>query len=120
MRSFTAEAVIAALAGEVRQTVAASPGATVRVRLRSTARLLRLPVSRVGDWFYGEVRRVEAHEADQIRHYAAEARRRLARREREYSRIRAELVDHAPAGVARLAPPRSGAAAGGADSRPRS
>jgi hypothetical protein len=115
VRRFTAEAVIDKLRLEVRQTVAASPGATTRARLRSSARLLRLPIGRLADWFYGEVRRVEAQEADQIRHYVRAARRRaeeLERRlERQYEAVRAELVDNASPVVGSLAPPSARKAA---------
>lgn len=104
MPVFTAEAAILALTDEVRRTVATSPGATVRARLRTAARLLRLPIGRTGDWYYGEVRRVEAHEADQIRHYAAERRQQLRRLEAEDRALRRRLGDLAPALVA-LAPP---------------
>jgi hypothetical protein len=111
MSRFTAEAVIADLTLEVRQTVAdaAPPSATVRARLRSAARLLRLPIGRVADWFYGEVRRVEAHEADQIRHYAAEQRKKLRDAERREARLRVRL----------LAAGGGAAAAGGAAARRR-
>jgi hypothetical protein len=74
---FTADPVLAELRDQVKRLVEVCPGATVRARLRYAARLLRLPIGRVADWYYGEVRRVEAHEADQIRYYFAEARRQF-------------------------------------------
>lgn len=104
--SFTAEAVRLEMSERVQETVRFSPGDTVKARLRSAARMLGLSVGRVADYVYGEVRRVEAHEADQIRAYHTEAkRRRLAQLENEYRRLRAEVVAEAPAGLAVLAPP---------------
>lgn len=104
MPAFSADAEIASLAKQVRQVVAASPGATVRARLVRAARTLRLPVRRVSGWYRGEVRRVEGQELRQIEHYVAEWRRR-ALLEQDYETRRAELVARAPRLVALLAPP---------------
>lgn len=104
--AFTAEAVRAELTAHVKDTVRSSPGDTVKERLRSAARVLGIPFGRVQDYWHGEVRRIEAHEADRIRHRAAEAKRaRLARLEAEYRALRAELVAEAPRGLGWLVPP---------------
>ncbi len=104
--AFTAEAVRAELTGTVKDTVRASPGETVKARLRAAARFLGLPTGRVQDYWHGEVRRIEAHEADQIRHRAAEAKRhRAARLYAEYMALRAELLQEAPASLVALVPP---------------
>lgn len=102
---FTAEAVNAEIISAVRQTVAASPGATVRAQLRAAARSLRLSIGRCADFWYGEVRFVPAHEADQIRYFSAEAQRLAREREIQYRNQRARFVAAAPGLVGKLAPP---------------
>ena len=112
---FSPEAVRAELSARIRELVEASPGLTVKARLRAAARALGLPPGRVTRFFYREVRRVEAHEADWIRYRAAAAkRRRLAALEDEYAALVAELVAEAPLGLAHLVPPRLGAPTAGA------
>ena len=83
---------LAELGGLVKDTVKAAPGERVADRIAAAARALRLPRGRVEDWWYGEVRRVEAHEADAIRRNAGRAREsQLLRLEREIDRLRAEI-----------------------------
>lgn len=109
--SCSAEGVRTELSAAVRDLVASTPGATVKARLRAAARALGLPTGRVTDFYYREVRRVEAHEADRIRYRAAEAKRRemwLAQLEAEYQQRRAEFLDSAPDFMARLVPPALG------------
>ncbi len=88
--------LLAELRELVKATVRRSPGLNVRERLRAAARVLRLPVGRVTDWYYGEVRRVEAHEADAIRQFALSARQsEIARMERQLDALRADLAEMA-------------------------
>jgi hypothetical protein len=104
--TFTADTVRSELTENVKDTVRHSPGETVKARLRSAARFLGLPMGRVQDYWYGEVRRVEAHEAMQIQERTLAAKRaRLVRLEAEYRALRAELVADAPRGLGWLAPP---------------
>lgn len=104
MSAFTREAVIAECFEYVRQVVTLSPGVTTRAKQRAAARLLRLRISRLIDWWQGEVKLVEAHEADQIRYYAAEARRVADQKARDFNQRRDRAVAGAPAVVVRLAP----------------
>lgn len=107
--AFAAETVNAELIGAVKETVSASPGATVKARLRAAARFIGLPIGRVQDYWYGEVRRIEAHEAELIRARARQAKlAKLARLEAEYRKLQAEVVAEAPAGLGWLAPPALG------------
>lgn len=90
-------AVLLAELGElVRATIERSPGSTVQDRISAAARSLRLPRSRVQDWWYREVRRVEAWEDHTIRRYAMAARESEIRRmERQLEALRAELAQMA-------------------------
>lgn len=93
----------------VREIVDAAAGFSVKARLRGAARLIGLPIGRVTDFYYREVRRVEAHEADRIRDCALEAQQRqLARLEADYARLRERLVAEAPRGLGWLCPPALG------------
>lgn len=94
-------AVLLAELGElVKSTVRHSPGLKVRDRITNAARVLTLPRGRVEDWWYGEVRRVDAFEAEQIRRYATAARyKEIARLERRVEALRAELA-RAPSAAA--------------------
>ena len=104
--SFTAEAVRLEMSDRVQDVVRRSPGETVKARLNAAARVLGLSVGRVGDFFYGEVRRVEAHEAEQIRaNHEVAKQQQLARAEAEYRRLQAEVVREAPRGLGWLCPP---------------
>jgi len=89
--------LLAELGELVKSTVERSPGSTVRDRLAMAARTLRLTPSRVTDWWYGEVRRVEAHEADSIREFARRAREtEIGAMERRLDRLRADLAQLDP------------------------
>jgi hypothetical protein len=89
--------LLADLGELVKGTVRRSPGLKVQDRITAAARTLRLPRSRVEDWWYGEVRRVEAFEADIIRRHAVSARQsEIARMERQLDALRAELAHLAP------------------------
>jgi len=85
--------LLADLGELVKGTVRRSPGLKVSDRITAAARVLRLPRSRVADWWYGEVRRVEYYEGETIRRYAVAARQsEIARMERQLDALRAELA----------------------------
>jgi hypothetical protein len=101
-----AEAVRNEITGTIRDLVEKAPGGNRKARLTAAARSLGIAVGRVTDFFYGEARRVDAHEADRIRDHARQAEyRELARLETEYAALRAKLVAAAPGGLAALCPP---------------
>lgn len=100
--AFTAEAVRDELTGNVKALVDSAPGATVKERLRSAARYLGLPFSRVQDYWHGEVRRIEAHEADQIRAYYQAAQELIEARQ-AYDQLRRDFLQNHPR-LSRLVP----------------
>jgi hypothetical protein len=107
MPAFTAESVNADIRQHVIETIQGiRGGGSVKARLRTAARLLGLPIDRVRRYHYGEVRRIEAHEAFQIIERSREAKRaRVERMRQEYEIARQALVDDAPRGLAWLVPP---------------
>lgn len=110
LTDFSRAAVNQEITQAVRDTVDGADGVSMKDRIRSAARLLRLPFGRVQKYKYGAVGRIDAHEADQIRHYAREAKRaQLAKLARQYNNLRTSvLADAALAGddaVASLLPP---------------
>lgn len=89
--------LLADLGELVKSTIRRSPGLTVQDRITAAARVLRLPRSRVEDWWHGEVRRVEAWEYVTIHTYAPRAREsELRRMERQLEQLRAEMAQMAP------------------------
>jgi hypothetical protein len=97
LNATSALGLLADLRELVNGTVRRSPGLTVQERIANAATTLRLPRSRVADWWYGEVRRVEAFEAYKIERHALAARQsEIARMERQLDALRAELADLAP------------------------
>lgn len=100
--SYSAEAVCDEMQGHVSRLVSLSPGESRKAAIRFAAGILHLPYSRVKRLFYGEARRIEAHEADQIRAYV-EAATRLIEARGEYERQRQQFLSAHPT-LARLAP----------------
>jgi len=105
--SFTAEAVRTEMSGRISNVVRVySPEGSVKARLDWASRILGLSVGRVSDFLYGEARRVEAHEADQIRaRYDLAYEQYRARRIAEYRALQAEVVAEAPRRLGWLCPP---------------
>lgn len=101
--SYSAEATCAEMRQHVSSLVALAPNDSRKAAIRFAAGILRLPYSRVKRLFYGEARRVEAHEADQIRAYVEAATKLIEARE-SYERQRREFLSNHPR-LARLAPP---------------
>jgi hypothetical protein len=101
--AFTAEATRSEMQAHVREIAALAPEDSRKAALRFTAMALRLPYDRVKRLFYGEARRIEAHEADQIRAYC-DAAQELIEARQQYEALRREYVATAHPALARLAP----------------
>lgn len=100
--AFTAEAVRDEMRQHVGSVVALAPESR-KAGLTLAAKLLRLPVGRVRSLFYGEARRIDAHEADQVRAYVRAAQELIQARA-DVERQRDEFIATHPA-LARFAPP---------------
>lgn len=101
---FTADAVRAEMQDHVRSVTALAPDDGRKASIRFAASVLRLPFERVRSLFYAQARRIEAHEADQIRAYVYAAQKLIQARA-EYEQSRKEFVAAASTNMARLAPP---------------
>lgn len=101
--TFTAEAVRHEMQRHVKDVAALAPNDSRKSALAFAASVLRLPYERVRSLFYGNARRIDAHEADQIRAYV-QAATELIEARADYERQRAQFVSTHP-GLARLAPP---------------
>ena len=99
---FTAEAVRAEMQRHIGAIAALAPEDSRKAALAFVARVLRLPVGRVKCLFYGEARRIDAHEADQVRAYVQAAQQLIDSRA-AYEKQRAEFVASHPR-LARLVP----------------
>lgn len=115
--AFTAEAACAEMRAHVKTVVALAPEDGRKAALSFAARALHLPFGRVKQLFYGEARRIEAHEADRIRAYV-DAASKLIEARAEYDRQRKEFLAGAGPVVARLAPPEVAGDAVPADRAP--
>lgn len=102
--SFTAEATRSEMRERVRSVVALSPEDGRKAALSFAAGVLGMPYARVRRLYYGDARRVEAHEADQIRAYCDAAQEIIEARQK-YERERLEFLKTARPSLARLAPP---------------
>ena len=99
--SFTAEAIRSEMQQRVRDIAALAPDNGRKAALSFAAGVLQMPLDRVRRLFYGEARRIEAHEADQIRAYVEAAHKLIQARE-DYEALRREFVATAHPSVARL------------------
>lgn len=88
----------------VLDIAALAPEESRKAALQFTASVLRLPFARVKRWYYDEVRRVEAHEADQIRAYF-DAAQKLIQARADYEALRREYLATAHPSLVRFAPP---------------
>lgn len=100
--AFTAEAVRDEMQRHVSAVASLVPDACRKSALQFAASALRMPYGRVRSMFYGEARRIDAHEADKIRAYV-EAAHQLIEARAEYDRQRAAFVAEAHPAVLRLA-----------------
>ena len=101
---FTADGVRAEMRDHVRNLAGLAADRGRKAALQFVAGVLGLPYSRVKTLFYGEARRIEAHEADQIRAYV-DAATKLLQARTAYEAQRREFVESAHPSVVRLAPP---------------
>ncbi len=102
--SFTAEATRSEMQERVRTIAALAPEGGRKAALRFTALVLRMPYDRVRRLFYGEARRIDAHEADRIRAYVNQAQDLIQKRA-AYEAERLEFIKTAHPALARLSPP---------------
>lgn len=98
----TADAVRDEMRGHVRAVAELVPEENRKAALRFAANALRLPYCRVKSLFYGEARRIDAHEADQIRAYV-QAAADLIQARADYEKQRADFLAAHPR-LAGLAP----------------
>jgi hypothetical protein len=104
--TFTIEAVNSDIRRRVVETIESVGCSSLRGRLRAAAELLGLPTGRVRRYHYGEVRRIEAHEAFQIIKRAEQAKREKFERDRlKFEARRLESLSSAPSQLAWLVPP---------------
>jgi hypothetical protein len=104
--TFTARTVNAEIRQMVVETIEGVGGGNVGSRLRAAAKLLGLTVDRVRRYHWGEVRRIEAHEAFQIIKRAEQAKREKFERDRlKFEARRLESLNSAPSQLAWLVPP---------------
>ena len=101
--TITADATRAEIRQRVLDIAALAPEDSRKAALRFTASVLGLPFARVKRWYYDEVRRVEAHEADQIRAYF-DAAQKLIQARADYEALRREYLATAHPSLARFAP----------------
>lgn len=86
----------------VREVAALAEG-NRKAALAFAARVLNMDFDRVRRIFYGQARRIEAHEADQIRAYVTAAQKLIQARA-EYEALRKEFVTNAHPALVRVSP----------------
>lgn len=94
----------AAVRNEMQQRVrdiAALADGNRKAAIAFAAKVLNLPFDRVRRLYYGQARRIEAHEADRIRAYV-EAAAKLIEARADYEKQRREFVERHPV-LSRLA-----------------
>lgn len=102
--SFTVEGSRREMQQHVRAVAGLASDDGIKSALNFAAGILRLPYQRVRALYYGEARRIDAHEADQIRAYVKQAETLIEARH-QYENRRQEFLANAPRFMARLAPP---------------
>lgn len=109
MSSFTAPSVVHEMRDHVMGVARTHGGRSVKSMIAHAAKKLGITPARAENYWYGEVRRVEAQEADQIRERAQLARlEALATLKRDYEAARREFISTAPRALAVLVPPALG------------
>ena len=98
---------VAEMRAHVRTITALAPEDGRKAALRFAAMVLRLPFYRVKKLYYGEARRVDAHEADRIRAYVDQAQDLIQKRA-AYEAERLAFLKAAHPTLARLSPPSIG------------
>lgn len=98
--------IVSEMREHLARTAKGYDGTSIKGMIAFVAKKLGLEAGRVRHYWYGDVRRVEAQEADLIRNRAWIAEQeRLARQRREYEAARRAFIETAPGALARLAPP---------------
>lgn len=100
--TFTFEATRDEMRGHVSAIVELAPGDSRKAAIAWAARVLALPFTRVRCLYYGNARRIDAHEADKIRAYVEQAQELIEARA-EYEKLRGDFVAAHPH-LARLVP----------------
>lgn len=91
----TPESVRDEMQGKVAAIVDIAPHRNRKAAIAWTAKNLCLPFGRVRSLFYGEARRIDAHEADKIRAYV-EAAEKMMNARAEYEATRADFIRNYP------------------------
>lgn len=94
VEAYTPEATRAEMQQRVKDVAAIAPEQGRKAALAYAARLLGLPAGRVKAIYYGEARRIDAHEADQIRAYYQAAQALIEARHDYETRRSNFLRDH--------------------------
>lgn len=82
---------------------------SIKAMIAYAAKRLGITFGRAQNYYYGEVRRVEAQEADLIRERAQFARlEALQKQKQDFEAARREFLETAPPALARLVPPPLG------------
>lgn len=101
--TFTVEGVRNEMQGHIGSLVALAPEDSRKAALSWASRILGLPFGRVRSLYYGEARRIDAHEADQIRAYVQQAHTLIEARAEYEAKRQAFLRDNSR--LVRLYPP---------------
>lgn len=91
----------------VREVAALAEG-NRKAALAFAAKVLNMPFDRVRRLYYGQARRIDAHEADQIRAYITAAQKLIQARA-DYEAQRRDYLAHAHPALVCLAPRELGA-----------
>jgi hypothetical protein len=100
--TFTFEATREEMRGHVSAIVELAPGGSRKAAIAWAARALAHPFARVRCLYYGNARRIDAHEADKIRAYVEQAQDLIDARG-EYEKRRQDFLAAHPR-LARLVP----------------
>lgn len=98
----SAEAIRSEVRGHLRLIAGLALEDSRKAALRFVAMVLRLPHDRVKRLYYGEARRIEAHEADRIRAFVEQAHKLITARE-DYETLRRRYLADAHPLVAQVA-----------------
>lgn len=94
--AMTAEAVRDEMKGHIGSIVALVPEGSRKTALSYASRVLGLPFGRVRSLYYGEARRIDAHEADRVRAYVHAAHKLIEARA-QYESLRRSYFDEVKA-----------------------
>lgn len=107
--SYTAPSVVHEMRDHVVTVARLHDEPSVKAMIAHAAKRLGITFGRAQNHYYGEVRRVEAQEADLIRSRAQTARLEgLEKQKRDYEAARREFLQTAPGALAAMVPPSLG------------